>query len=335
MADTAMSAIRVDAPAKINLGLRIVGRRDDGYHLLESLFVPLELADGVRIEIESGSGSGDATPVDLVVSGAQARAHGGDAEVPTDGRNLAVRAARAWLEAAGPAAGVARVRIELEKRIPAAAGLGGGSSDAAAVLRGLGAVCPAGPQAEVLDRIALGLGADVPFFLDPVPSRVSGIGDRIEPFPGLARLGVVLVNPGISLSTAEVYRLYDEVGGASEDGLTAPDPGPTMRALSGLGADPKALARLPGFSNDLEVAAVRLCPPVARLRDLLREAGALHAGMSGSGATVFGLFEGEAEAAAALKRIEPGGESWTCVTSFRIDGTRHEENESEQGKRRK
>ncbi len=300
------------APAKINFGLRIVGRRDDGYHLLESLFVPLTLADEVSISFERtlpGAPEAREVAVELELLDAPET-------VPRDETNLVVRATRAWLAAAGTGLGIRSLRIVLRKRIPAAAGLGGGSSDAAATLRMLSGFFPEGPQGSALAEIALALGADVPFFLDPRPARVSGIGERIEPFEGLPELAVALVNPGISLSTAAVYRVFDGLSEDAPSRLTPPDPGPTMRALSGPGADPNALARLPGFSNDLEAAAVRLCPPVARLRDDLREAGALWAGMSGSGATVYGIFETEADAEVAIGRGSLPEASWTCVTRF-------------------
>jgi 4-diphosphocytidyl-2-C-methyl-D-erythritol kinase len=307
----------IEAPAKINFGLRIMGRRSDGYHLLESLFVPLELADELSLSVVRGPVPGDGPRIEVELVDGDAVP--GCDSLPRDDRNLAVRAAHAFLRAAGSAVeDVAAIRIVLRKCIPAAAGLGGGSSDAAAVLRGLAEQLPEGPTGSELARTALDIGADVPFFLDPRPALVRGIGEQIEPFEGLPKLTVVLANPGISLSTAAVYRLFDALSGAAPAGLTAADPGPTMRALSGLGGDPNALARLPGFSNDLEAAAIRLCPPIARLRDGLRDAGALWAGMSGSGATVYGVFGTEAEAIAAQEGAARSRNTWTCVTRFRI-----------------
>ncbi len=328
-----MAAPLATAPAKINLGLRIVGRRDDGYHLLDSLFVPLELADGVAVEIERGAAPAAGVRVGMAEVTAEdpSLAEG----VPRDDTNLAVRAARAWLESAGAeAAGVRGVSIRLHKRIPAAAGLGGGSSDAAATLRLLAAALEGGPPGEALARLALSIGADVPFFLDPRPARVTGIGERVAPFDGLPAVPVVLANPGISLSTAAVYRAWDESAGRPDAGLTASGAGPTMRALSGLGADPNALERLPGFTNDLEAAAIRLCPPVAHLREGLREAGAFQAGMSGSGATVYGLFDSEAQARAARERVAAMSEAnWTCVTRFRLAAGPREANEEQSSER--
>ncbi len=306
------------APAKLNLGLRVVGRRSDGYHLLDSLFVPLELADDVEIRIDRGEGEmPPRIELELVADRAAPKGAG---SVPADASNLAVRAARAFLDCPAGARvgrGVSRVGIRLRKRVPAAAGLGGGSSDAGAVLRGLAELLPGGPPPGELSRIALALGADVPFFLDPRPARVRGIGEQIEPVEGIPGLPVLLANPGIALPTAAVFRLYDALGGRSpsdSEGLTSEDPRSTMRALLEPARDPDAPSRLSALRNDLEAAAIRLCPPVARLRDRLRAAGALFAGMSGSGATVYGVFETEAAALAAQSRAGFDPTTWSCVT---------------------
>lgn len=303
--------IELDAPAKANLGLRVTAVRDDGYHELDSLFVPLSLADRVRLELSAGAG----VTLDLTEPAA--------AGVPRDRRNLAVRAAEAFLARAGVREGV---RIELAKRIPAAAGLGGGSSDAGAVLCGLAALLPGAVAPAALRGLALDLGADVPFFLDPRPARVAGIGECIEPVPGLPTLWLVLANPGVALSTAEVFAEYDRRAAA----LTPDEAGSTMRSLSG-SADPRGGSRSPGappetsslealpvaaflaealladgtggavlLENHLEPSAVALCPEIAELRARLTGVGAIAAGMSGSGATVFGVFDDEAAARRAL-----------------------------------
>ena len=172
-----MARLELRAPAKINLGLRLVGRRQDGYHELESLFLPLELADRIELEVEEGG----PPCVALTLEGA---ADG----VPTGPENLAVRAARAFLEAAGLEL---RLRARLQKALPAGAGLGGGSSDAGAVLRGLAGLFPG--SVPDLPALALRLGADVPFFLAPRPARVGGIGEVVEPVEGIPSLGVVLL----------------------------------------------------------------------------------------------------------------------------------------------
>jgi len=278
------------APAKLNLGLAIVGRRDDGYHLLESIFLPLALADQVVVECTPGRPG-----VRLVLQDASA-------DVPADERNLAVRAARAFVEAAGVDDGI---EIRLTKRIPSGGGLGGGSSDAAFVLRALASLRPGRVSAERLAELALALGADVPYFLAPRPALVSGIGERIEPLEGLPELPVLLANPGEAVATAAVFREYAAGGPA----LTADSAGPTMRspreALAGGAFSPRellaALGR-EGLRNDLEAAATRLCPRISILLQQLRELGASHTGMSGSGATVYGLFEEPAAAEAARER---------------------------------
>jgi len=281
----------------VNFGLRVVGRRPDGYHLLESVFLPLDLADELALAAEPAA----AIRIALTLE------HG-DGEVPGGPENLAVRAARAFLERAGL---TLSLRIRLVKRIPAAAGLGGGSSDAAAVLRGLAELCPGAIPAAELARLAVGLGADVPFFLQSGPRLVSGIGEVIEPLPRpWPSFTLVLANPGESLSTAEVFR-----------GLAALTGGPGASNLRGLveaaepdPSDPAPLQAL--LVNDLEPVAERLCPAIGRLREALWEAGAGAVAMSGSGATVFGVFGEEAAARGAAARIEEAG-SWARVARTR------------------
>ncbi len=289
--EAAAQRIRVRAPAKLNLGLRVLGRRPDGLHRLESLFVPLDLADELELEVSPAA-------VASVKLRLEAAGQGVDlAAVPSDGTNLAARAAALFLKAAGLDL---ELMIRLRKRIPVGAGLGGGSSDAGAVLRTLhGCYSTALPAGE-LQRLAAELGADVPFFLAPRPAVVSGIGDVVRPLEGVPPLALLLVSPGISLATAAVYEAYDAQGGA----LTAPRPGSTMPAISGLPADPRALADCLAtrLENDLEPAALRLCPALAGLAERIRAVGALGTGLSGSGATVFGVFDDVSTARSALLR---------------------------------
>lgn len=292
--------LRIRTPAKVNLGLALVGTRPDGYHLLESVFAPIALWDEVELEVRPGGGEialvcGD--PLDPELPEA-VRA------VPAGPENLVWRAARLFHQRTGLGDSV---RIGLRKGIPAGAGLGGGSSDAAAVLRGLAERCGRTIDPGELAKWALELGADVPFFLSPEPALVTGIGERIERLTGVPELALVLVNPGKTLATADVYRMADTLAGA----LTKNRAGSTMRALSGLTRNHRDLA--PALRdlliNDLEPAARRLCPPVARIADRLERVGAIAVSMTGSGATVYGVFGSEAEAGEAEKRLRAEDEA--------------------------
>ena len=285
-----MTATHRLAPAKINLGLRVVGRRPDGYHLLESLFVPLDLADSLRIRIDPAERTAIALRLDGAAEG-----------VPDADENLATRAARRFLEAAGV---TAAVEIALEKRIPVGAGLGGGSSDAATVLRALAEHFANALSRSRLAEIALALGADVPFFLDPRPAWVTGIGERIEPLADVPALDLLLVTPAPPLATAAVFRAYDAA-------LTPEGPGRRMPALrNGPGriliaaianerasGAPQELVELLG--NDLTSAASRLHPGIERVRAELERLGARAVAMSGSGPTVFGIFASAEQARSA------------------------------------
>jgi 4-diphosphocytidyl-2-C-methyl-D-erythritol kinase len=289
--------VRVLAPAKVNLGLAVVGRRADGYHELESVFAPLDLADEVELVLARDG----ETSVELSVLGA-------GQGVPAGPENLAARAARAFLEAAGVRA---RVRIALAKQIPAAAGLGGGSSDAGAVLRALADALPDALAPAALERVALGLGADVPFFLDPRPALVSGVGELRAPLPGaLPSLALVLANPGTPLPTARVFAAY-----AARGAPPSPRGRVAARLREALAAPVEALpGRLAALlENDLEPAAEALCPALGPLREALRRAGALAVGLSGSGATLYGVFASPPAAAVALAGGGLGPGTWARV----------------------
>jgi len=287
--------VRLSAPAKVNLGLRILGCREDGYHLLESLFVPIDLADRVELELLD-TGSLD-FQVESDLPG-----------VPEDGANLAVRAAVAFLEESGIEAGL---RLVLEKRIPVAAGLGGGSSDAAAVLRGLARIYPDAISPQRFRELALCLGADVPFFLDPTPALVTGIGEEIEPIPGIPAFPLLLAYSGDPLATSDVYAAYR----ASRASLTPLRAGSTMHGISALReSSDQALVEL--LKNDLEAAAVRLCPRISELREAIEANGAIAVGMSGSGPTVFGVFRDTIAASEARDRLSlaPPVRTWVANT---------------------
>ena len=306
----------IAAPAKVNLGLRIVGTRPDGYHDLDSLFVPLDLADRVEIEVFEARGPS----VEIEVEPAP----GLPGDVPADGRNLAARAAEAFLARAGLGA---RVRLRLAKRIPSPGGLGGGSSDAAAVLRGLAGWRPGRLDAAALADVALSLGADVPFFLGPdgagpVPARVRGVGERVEAWPGVPALALALVHAGPPLETARVYAEFDALAGSAA-ALTGPGGAPTMPPLPGptppeAGPEWSAEWLTQLVANDLEPAARRLCPEIAGVREALVASGALAVGLSGSGPTVFGIFRdapaaSEALEGSALRRLVSAASGWASA----------------------
>jgi 4-diphosphocytidyl-2-C-methyl-D-erythritol kinase len=287
--------LKIETPAKINLGLRIVGRREDGYHLIESVFAPIDLHDDITLDWAPGPDEIDfALEIDP-----EANLPPGLSQVTDGPDNLVVRAARGFRSVC-PRPG--RLRVRLRKRIPSGAGLGGGSSDAGAVLAGLARLAGRrAPSPRELESLALDLGADVPYFLRPRPAIVSGIGERIEPLERLPALPIVLANPGISVATAEVYQTAARL----RDSLTESGAGSTMRRLSELceeiGSGTPTLGEL--LRNDLEIAAIRRCPPVGRLIALLRETEALGVGMSGSGGTVFGVYGSRAEAERGAERL--------------------------------
>ena len=300
------TTIHVSAPAKLNLGLRVEGRRADGYHLLESLFVPLDLADQLEVRIDALSDSPGQGSASISFALEWDSEMSPDPGVPRGEGNIAVEAARRFLDEAGIACSVS---IRLRKSIPSGAGLGGGSSDAGAVLRALRDRFPSAHSPDALASLALELGADVPFFLDPRAACVMGIGEQIEPVSGWSGLGLLLANPGVSLATAEVFRIYDGL----DSTLTPADPGSTMRALKNRETGSQTLdSSLESLSevldsgllvNDLEAAACNLCPAVGQLRERIHGLGASWTGMSGSGATVYGIFE---DLAAAKRALEKG-----------------------------
>ncbi|MFN8160653.1 MAG: hypothetical protein U0R52_06375 [Solirubrobacterales bacterium] len=259
------------APAKLNLCLYLGQTREDGLHELCSLFEPLSLAD--LLEVTDGEGE-DGVLCDGVA-----------------GENLAARAL-GELRARGWSAPPRRVRIE--KRIPVAAGLGGGSADAAAVLRlGRGEV-------EGLEEAAAALGADVPSQLLPSFALVRGAGERVERLPAPARHGLVLLPGGGGLPTGEVFAAADRLGlGRGREELD--DLSRRLREAAGGGASPLEYAEL--LVNDLEPAALSLRPEIAAALEALRGAGAARALMSGSGPTVFGLFADLGSARAAAERL--------------------------------
>ncbi|HXN85347.1 MAG TPA: 4-(cytidine 5'-diphospho)-2-C-methyl-D-erythritol kinase [Candidatus Binataceae bacterium] len=267
-----------DACAKINLFLHVTGRRADGYHQLDSIFVPISISDRITIEIRPASAAKVSLRCDLPSLG--------DPE-----SNLAMRAARAYLREFGISA---QVTIDLRKVIPVGAGLGGGSSDAGSVLRIMMAMLKPHPANDVstrLQKLAVGLGADVPFFLDPRPARVTGIGEVIAPLNRFPTLHLVIAVPEVEVPTASVFKALQRdhwSGAASDIDIDA--------ILRGDIHDEHLV-------NDLEAPAMALYPQIANLKKMLQECGATASSMSGSGGAVFGIFPDANAAARAAERL--------------------------------
>jgi 4-diphosphocytidyl-2-C-methyl-D-erythritol kinase len=250
--------VEVRARAKINLGLEVLGRRADGYHELRSVMWAIELADRVTLEARGR---------DIVLECAAP-------DVPTTADNLAWRAAALLRRETGAASGVRVV-----KGIPVAAGLGGGSADAAAVLAGLQRLERRRLRPRQVTALAVALGMDVPFFLGRSPALARGRGEELRPVRSSADLSLVLANPGFPLATRDVYARIESADysdGRQVDAL-----------VTALRRGARAVAA--AVTNGLERAAARLWPGLAEVKAALLEAGCVAALMSGSGPTVFGI----------------------------------------------
>lgn len=285
------SGYRAAAPAKINLYLHVVGKRADGYHLLDSLVAFADVHDTViavedddlRFRVEG--------PFGTMLQG--------------EGDNLVLRAARGLAELAGIKP---RAKLRLIKRLPVASGVGGGSSDAAATLRALCALWGLRPASEDLQRLALGLGADVPVCLGGRAVYMSGIGETLSTAPRLPAAGLVLVNPSKPLATPPVFKARQ---------------GPFSEAdrFGEVARDARALARLlETRRNDLTPPAIGLMPEIDQiLKALGGTSDCLIARMSGSGATCFALYPGEASAASAAKRLVARHPQWWVAPGRLVD----------------
>ena len=286
-------ALTAFAPAKVNLYLHLIGRRPDGYHLLDSLIAFVDIGDRITAE--------PATTLSLEITGPQA------AGLVNSGQdNLVLRAARLLAEHTGTDRGAA---LFLEKNLPVAAGIGGGSSDAAAGLRLLAARWQLSIGEEVLGGLGARLGADLPVCLYGRPAWLGGVGEWIEPAPDLPEAGILLANPRKELPTAAVFAAQH--GPFGEAGRFAPMP-----------SDAAGLARaLMARRNDLTDAAIGLVPEIGVvLGRLAGLPGALLARMSGSGATCFALFSDRDvahEARAAVAAAEP---QWWCAAGGLVRG---------------
>jgi 4-diphosphocytidyl-2-C-methyl-D-erythritol kinase len=270
-------AVTVWAPAKVNLFLEVLAKRADGYHEIATLLVAIGLHDTLEFK-EEASG--------------EVRLHCDHPDLSTGPDNLVRRAADLLRQRHGVRRGA---RIVLTKRIPMAAGLAGGSTDAAATLAGLNRLWELGLADAELAALGAELGSDVPFFFATPAGWCTGRGERVTPVPLGRRLTFVLACPGVGLSTAEVYRNVSVPA--------APAGGEAVRAAVAAG-DPEAIGRC--LHNRLQAPAERLCPQVARLRERLaglHPAGAL---MSGSGTSVFALCRDHAEALRVARGLESG-----------------------------
>ena len=265
--------LSVSAYAKVNWCLDVTGVRADGYHELDMLMQSVSLADRMLFQNAEG--------LTLTVD---------RQEIPADGRNLVLRAAAALRDATGYEGGA---EIALYKQIPSQAGMGGGSSDAAATLRALNLLWNLGLSDTKLEEIGLSVGADVPFCVRGGLQRVQGIGERLDTLSPGGTMHLLALQPCRGLSTPQVFRAFRE----EDRGHVVPDA--VESAL--LAGDARALGRLMG--NALEPAAARMCPEIRAAKELLRQNGACGAEMTGSGSVVFGLFEDETSCQTALQRV--------------------------------
>ncbi len=279
-----VSALQIWSPAKVNLALYVRGRRPDGYHLLESLVVPVTLYDRVALVVEESSSLYQTPQIEVDSSGFA---------VPTGPENLAARAAVAFLEALGRP--TPRIRIHLEKNIPAGAGLGGGSSNAAAVLLLLQTALGSPLTWERLLEIAGHLGSDVPFFLVGRPAIMRGIGEELEPVDLPRKFHLVLCGNGTVLLSKEVYA---QARVTLTDFSRASNIGHFLMGMSSI---------VDILHNDLERAAAVLEPSIPTLKEATVRAGAVSACMTGSGSCVFGVCPSRTQAVETAARLRAMG----------------------------
>jgi len=283
------SGFRTFAPAKINLFLHVGEKRADGFHELESLVAFANVGDELRFD--------PSNELSLEIIGPFSSSLGGDQT------NIVARAAAALAEKSGMKCAA---RIKLTKNLPVSSGIGGGSADAAATLRGLTALWKISISTAGLKAIAESLGSDVPVCLASTGSWMEGRGERVARAPALPEMGLVLVNPGVAISTAQVFATLKRRRGL---GVVKPRQFPTSDRL---------LEFLRENSNDLELPARLIAPGIGEALDALKNSeGAELVRMSGSGATAFGLYKEVSKAAAAaanLSRLKP--EWWVAAASF-------------------
>ena len=283
-------SFQLPAFAKTNLSLRVLGKREDGYHELETIFQTVSLHDTIKISAIENCGIAFSCD---------------DRSLPTDSHNLVVRAATALRDRVNTKKGA---RIRLEKRIPIHAGLGGGSSDAAATLIGLTRLWELRITREELSELAAKLGADVSFFLYGGTARGTGIGDRIEPLEDAPETFLLIVKPNANVSTADGYKALEKPALTSSNSKTI-----LSRSDAKGFFDSSSLASL---QNDFESIAFALEPEIERAKAALLKAGARGATLAGSGSAVFGIFDSEDAQRRAIQAIEleTGWRVFPCKT---------------------
>jgi len=286
MAPNGGEAMATHAPAKVNLNLRITGRRDDGYHLLASTVIFTEFGDRLTVQPATDDDS-------IAVTGPFAPLLDGEPD------NICLRAVNGYRAAGGR---IGPLAITLEKQIPVGAGLGGGSSDAAAMLRYLDHHATHRLDATELGRLAAALGADVPVCLSGIASHMTGIGDRLQPVDPPPHGHIVLARPDAMLSTPAVFGAFAESGHR----FTEQAPGPAGKTARQIAED----------GNDLLAAAQGLCPEIGVLLGALRRCHGVEAvQMTGSGSACFALFANARQAAVATTRMTESG-YWAVASSF-------------------
>ena len=275
-----MDNIELNALGKINLGLVVLGKRPDGYHEVRMIMQTVYIYDQIRLEKKETPGTELSSNLFYL---------------PTDKNNLACRAADLLLEEFGIREGV---KITLAKHIPVAAGMAGGSSDAAAVLYGLNRMFGLGLSTEELMKRGVSLGADVPYCILRGTALAEGIGEKLTPLPAMPRCQIVVAKPPVSVSTRRVYDKLDETPVAVHPDIDG--------IVSGLEAgDLRKIASCMG--NVLEQVTVPEYPVIEKIKTSMKEAGALNAMMSGSGPTVFGIFTEKGRAKKAAQKIREAG----------------------------
>lgn len=276
-----MQTLNLKAPAKVNYLLDVIRRRPDGYHELRMVMQRINLCDEISITLTD-------SPTLAVTCGRNG--------VPDGPDNIAWKAARTMLDISGSKIGA---NISITKNIPVAAGLGGGSSDAASVLMGLNELLKLSLTDNRLMEIGVTLGADVPFFIFKKTALAEGIGDKLSAMPVMPKVWILVINPGVHVSTAWVYRSLE---------LTNQKVLSTLPQFYRTAEDICSI-----FNNDLESVTIPAFPVIADIKKLMIQHGSTGSMMSGSGSTVFGIFSNKAEAENAAKQITSGTDWYTAV----------------------